>query len=319
LLAEHGEVTFPVPLRTLLLPEDAAPATRALQLVADGTIHSYDARRHVRRLAGGTVAGHIWVRALPSPTGRTALVVFMPEKSTDAPDAMIAEPAAPRITMSEPIVVGSFDAATRISQVSADATKVLATEPNALIGSAFVDLLAPDDLGPFFSALGGAASGHAGVGIRTHLRRADGSYATVRTVVTPAQDAAGPQFAFVLTSDTDDGVAARRDSASNEQRVALLEQHMWRIAAEVESAGVVDTLHRLPDQTEVPGLADLSTRQWQVLTALMRGERVPEIARNLCVSQSTVRNHLAKIFRVLGVHSQAELLARLREGNRQSV
>jgi DNA-binding NarL/FixJ family response regulator len=44
---------------------------------------------------------------------------------------------------------------------------------------------------------------------------------------------------------------------------------------------------------------------------LVRGERVPTIARALYVSQSTVRNHLSVIFRKLGVHSQEELLRAL--------
>jgi PAS domain S-box-containing protein len=56
---------------------------------------------------------------------------------------------------------------------------------------------------------------------------------------------------------------------------------------------------------------DLSRRQLEILRRLVRGERVPTIARELSVSQSTVRNHLSAIYRSLGVHSQSELLARL--------
>jgi DNA-binding CsgD family transcriptional regulator len=41
---------------------------------------------------------------------------------------------------------------------------------------------------------------------------------------------------------------------------------------------------------------------------------VPAVARDLYVSQSTVRNHLSAIFHLFGVHSQAELLALLRAG-----
>ena len=49
----------------------------------------------------------------------------------------------------------------------------------------------------------------------------------------------------------------------------------------------------------------------RILRRLLRGERVPTIARDLFLSQSTVRNHLSAIYRRLGVHSQAGLLARL--------
>jgi DNA-binding CsgD family transcriptional regulator len=56
---------------------------------------------------------------------------------------------------------------------------------------------------------------------------------------------------------------------------------------------------------------DLSRRQLEILRRLVRGERVPTIALELSVSQSTVRGHLSAIYRSLGVHSQSELLARL--------
>ena len=60
-----------------------------------------------------------------------------------------------------------------------------------------------------------------------------------------------------------------------------------------------------------PGLEALSSRQWEIVTRLLRGERVPRIARAMYLSPSTVRNHLSTIFRKLGVHSQAELIDRL--------
>lgn len=54
-----------------------------------------------------------------------------------------------------------------------------------------------------------------------------------------------------------------------------------------------------------------SERQLEIVDRLLRGERVPTIARKLFLSQSTVRNHLSAIFRTLGVHSQEELLTAL--------
>ena len=62
----------------------------------------------------------------------------------------------------------------------------------------------------------------------------------------------------------------------------------------------------------VPVDSDFSERQLEIIERLLRGERVPTIARELYVSQSTVRNHLSVIFRKLGVHSQEELLQALR-------
>jgi|GEM_PF-222047 len=104
---------------------------------------------------------------------------------------------------------------------------------------------------------------------------------------------------------------AKRDQAELRAwpaRVASLEQRLWRIAREFEGDGVLVGASHAPDPYSLPGVADLSPRQWSVLTRLLQGDRVPRIAEELFLSQSTVRNHLADIFKKLGVHSQEELL-----------
>ena len=57
-----------------------------------------------------------------------------------------------------------------------------------------------------------------------------------------------------------------------------------------------------------PRAIALTPRQWEVLQLLLEGARVPAISAKLEVSRSTVRNHLATIFRKCGVHSQSELI-----------
>lgn len=96
------------------------------------------------------------------------------------------------------------------------------------------------------------------------------------------------------------------------ERVIELERRLRRIAREVEAAGVVSTFGPHPDPATLPGLEDLTTRQWEVVTRLARGERVSGIARGMYLSPSTVRNHLANLFRKVGVHSQSEFLDLLR-------
>lgn len=97
-----------------------------------------------------------------------------------------------------------------------------------------------------------------------------------------------------------------------QDRVADLELRLRRIGAEVRAAGLIDTTDTsaFQDHTEV---GELSTRQWEILSRLLEGERVPTIASRLFISQSTVRNHLSVIFKRFGVHSQAELLEKLRQ------
>ena len=69
------------------------------------------------------------------------------------------------------------------------------------------------------------------------------------------------------------------------------------------------------DRTALPAggsFADLSSRQQEILRRLLEGERVPTIARTLYLSPTTVRNHLCAMFRKFGVHSQEELIERVR-------
>ena len=56
----------------------------------------------------------------------------------------------------------------------------------------------------------------------------------------------------------------------------------------------------------------LTPREREVLDRLLDGERVHSIANELFVSKSTVRNHLSSIFKKVGVHSQDELIRRMR-------
>jgi DNA-binding NarL/FixJ family response regulator len=68
----------------------------------------------------------------------------------------------------------------------------------------------------------------------------------------------------------------------------------------------------VPTPIDVGKLQELTTRQWEILTLLVQGKRVPTIARELYISPSTVRNHLSAMFKKFGVHSQPELLEALR-------
>jgi DNA-binding CsgD family transcriptional regulator len=67
-----------------------------------------------------------------------------------------------------------------------------------------------------------------------------------------------------------------------------------------------------PDARLSRGIRQLSPREREILDLLLDGLRVGPIGRRLAISPHTVRNHIKAIFRKLGVHSQADLLDRLR-------
>jgi DNA-binding CsgD family transcriptional regulator len=126
---------------------------------------------------------------------------------------------------------------------------------------------------------------------------------------------ADPAGADSLLASASAGRAAPTPDGVGPDRVAELEGHLRRIAREIEAArvpiGVATTLI-----TDVPGVADLSARQREIIARLLRGERVPTIAKGLYLSASTVRNHLSTIYRKVGVNSQIELLELLQNTHR---
>jgi DNA-binding NarL/FixJ family response regulator len=60
-------------------------------------------------------------------------------------------------------------------------------------------------------------------------------------------------------------------------------------------------------------LKQLSSRELEIVTRLMAGDRVPAIAKQLFLSEGTIRNHLSSVFGKLGVKTQQELIELLRE------
>lgn len=71
---------------------------------------------------------------------------------------------------------------------------------------------------------------------------------------------------------------------------------------------------RVLDLEQSPAaLLGLSDREVEVLTKLASGETARQIGAELFVSHETVRSHLKRIYRKLGVHDRAAALQRARE------
>jgi DNA-binding CsgD family transcriptional regulator len=60
--------------------------------------------------------------------------------------------------------------------------------------------------------------------------------------------------------------------------------------------------------------AVLTEREREIALRLLDGQRIPTIARELFLSQSTVRTHLSSVYRTFRVRSQVELIELLRHG-----
>jgi DNA-binding CsgD family transcriptional regulator len=286
-----------------LLVADRDRLEHLLDLVASGDIDAYQTRRGLVRDDGSIVEADNWVAASQWTAKPLALWLFAP--IGEDPGGHINPPSEGSWpTAVEGLVLGVLDPVLRIERISGDVADVVRYGADDLIGRSLPELVHPADV-PFL--LAGAAQALVdgpGVAVAIRLRRAERDWVRLRLMFNRLR---GPDarlgFAFAPPPESDADPAAK---------VARLEQHLWRIAGELEAAGVVSGFARCSDASEFGGVDGLTPRQWDILSRLMRGERVPGIARALFLSQSTVRNHLTALFRRFGVHSQAELLEVLR-------
>lgn len=276
--------------------------------LVDQTIAAFSARvvedvqtqREVRAAGGAVVSVRAWSRSIELAESRAVVSLIVP---TAESARLGRDPTAPWRDL-VPIAVGIADRDWCIHQISRDVRAVLGTDSADITGSSLLDLVHPEDRSeleePDDSPL--SASAHS----RVRVRNAGGKWEMLCVLSAPLGKGDLGARAFALVGP------ATKALESPSDRVAELEMRLRLIGSEVRAAGLLDDAEVLPSSSDFPQMASLTSRQWEILSRLMRGDRVPTIARELFVSQSTVRNHLTAIFQLFGVHSQAELLAVLR-------
>jgi DNA-binding CsgD family transcriptional regulator len=203
-----------------------------------------------------------------------------------------------------PIVVGVADGQWVVRSVSAETGDIFGVPASECIGLSLLVLVHPEDRASLsrldWDQMGRVVSRS---GIR--LARPGGGWAKMCLLVGRPWGRRDGRMTFALAG------AGGPATASVIDRVAELELRLRRIGAEVRTAGV--DLGRSAGPEDHPALGEISARQWEILDRLLSGQRVPTIAKELYLSRSTVRSHLAAIFRKFGVHSQPELLDLLRQ------
>ncbi|MEZ5250185.1 MAG: helix-turn-helix transcriptional regulator, partial [Ilumatobacteraceae bacterium] len=109
----------------------------------------------------------------------------------------------------------------------------------------------------------------------------------------------------------------RLRAANGEVRaVEILLQHRTSDEFATAVEGCLRTVDGAPPEPAARRdvLDRLTSKEQEIVLLLLEGHRVRGIASQLFLSQHTVRNHLKRIFRKLGVSSQGELVARCRAG-----
>jgi PAS domain S-box-containing protein len=247
----------------------------------------------------------VWVNALDTNGTRVGLVSFASVDGLSTPFTPIT--ALAKVPVPGQMVLGTVDSDWRISAVSDDIEEMLGLTAEELRGAPVLGAFHPEDVTSFLAAVEHARVGHRTVWVGARLRAKSGGWRPVSAVLAALSEARPPPLAFAFVSSS----AGDDDSVGQGER-ARLEGELLRIATELRACGTVTRMPHGPDPSHSPALSRLTTREWEVLVRLVNGDRVQSIAADLFVSQSTVRHHLSSIFSKFEVHSQAELIRRLR-------
>jgi DNA-binding CsgD family transcriptional regulator len=170
-----------------------------------------------------------------------------------------------------------------------------------------LSLVVPQDGPIVLSALAHGATSHGGTVVYVRARPKVGEPLPCQMLVVPLVPA--PTFAFAMLA-SDAGEQVHMEVGDMTEVLGRLGQ-VLPVAA---PAGDVDPGELRPD-----ALARLSSRELEIVTMLLAGDRVPAIAEALYLTQSTVRNHLSSVFQKLRVSSQQALIVLLRQTDGDSV
>lgn len=286
-------------LRVLDEVQDVESARRSFDLLASGAIDSYTRHGHFRR-PDGTY----------QPIEARYTTCFEPGKRVAAIGQIIQNPMPDPVGDQEKdppectSFLGTVDASWRIDRISSGVEDLLGALPDNPLGQSAFMFVHPDDVAALLLLAAHAVGQSMGSAGRIRLRNAEGGWTTCRISVHELLGGPKGSFAFAVAGATD-------PEPSEGPRTQELEEHLRRIAREIAASGVAAMSTSMPTSMEMPEIGELSTREYEIVVRLARGERVAMIARALFLSESTVRNHLTSVYRKFGVGSQNELLDRL--------
>jgi DNA-binding CsgD family transcriptional regulator len=272
-------------------------------LLASGALDGYTRQASFRRPDGEVVTFGLQVSACTDPQPRQYAVatILTPDRAADFSCAVDSAGV-------EDLMIGTVDGQWRVDRVtSADDPALAYTSQQILGGSAFIGVH-PEDVGALLLLAAHATASAGGAFGRVRLAARDGGWVTRRIGLQQLIGEKANGFAFAVWRETN------RPQRGDPSRGAMDDLHaaLETTDAHPKAAGLAAWMAAFPTGLQVPELSTLTSREYEIVLRLASGDRVRTIAGALHLSQSTVRNHLTSVFRKFNVHSQGELLARLR-------
>lgn len=276
-----------------------------LTALSSGLVDSSGGSGTIRRPGGESIEVHAWMRALDpgQREGRALLTVVPSDEATSTEVPVLADPDSERLWL------GSLDHDWNFREITAAAAEILAWDPEKMRGTSILAAVHPDDAPLLVVTLGHSTIVNSGVVKRLRVLDGDGRWRFFSLSVRPLCNHNPPRMAVAIWTSR-----APQPEESAVERASRLEGHLWRIAIELRAAGMDRAPVMATPWWSHPAAKGLSRRQLEVLRRLVRLEPVRQIAQELFISESTVRNHLSAIYRAFDVGSRRELLTALQEG-----
>jgi DNA-binding CsgD family transcriptional regulator len=272
-------------------PGDREAVRKAYDAMAGKVIDGYQVRRGIVTPDGHELAVGVWGRRVEGFSTLYGLWILVPgPEPATAVDIMMA---------ASPVVLAVTDHDWQIEYMSADAD-LLGVRGSELRGFPLLGLVHPSAAGEFLAAATRTVTDHVSVTVWTRMRVGSDQWADRSCLIVRMCEHQPPRLGVVISAGMSEAAGGRSESQ--------LDGQVRHCALEARAS---QTLDALPALTRLPPGSELSARQTEIVARLVAGERVPDIARSMFLSPSTVRNHLAAIYRKFAVHSQAELLAAL--------
>jgi PAS domain S-box-containing protein len=276
-----------------IYPDDRYAARAAYAAMADNLIDGYQVQRRIVKPDGTVLIVSVSGRRVGHPLHILGLWVLVPgtEPPSTPPEILAMGRSA--------VVLAVTDHDWQIEYLSSDA-ELLGARGAELRGFPLLGLVHPSAASEFLAAATRTAAEDTAVTLLTRMRAGRERWADRYCLMVRMCGHQPPRLGVVISAGP---TAATLDGPGSP-----LDEYVRHAALE---ARAVQTLDALPALARLPQGSELSARQTEIVARLVAGERPPEIARSMFLSPSTVRNHLASVYRKFGVHSQAELLAAL--------
>jgi DNA-binding CsgD family transcriptional regulator len=271
----------------------------ALDLLRAGRLQGYVTTRSLRRRQDELIPVQVWLRALGTDTPpRFAVAVFA--NSLTNTGALLPGLASSDLTP----VVGTANESLMIDRISSDVEAMLGYRPSDVLGRSILALVTDTSVPDLLGSLAHAAATGAGVTLNLVACSKRDDPVLLEAVLWPLPPP--PRSGFALLP------GAYAESAFG--TAADVENWMSRYARDSDAVSLSGRLFTTPREGDLAGLSRLTTRELDIVSRLVAGDRVPSIAKALFLSPSTVRNHLHSIYQKLDLHSQQELIHAFRGG-----